>query len=347
LVAVLALALLLNAGPAVAQSAGLQIRVLAGEDAVNVIQQKTAVTPVVEVRDRNGLPVPGATVTFSIYGANLASFPGAVTTFSVVTDAVGQATAAAISPMNAGTFAIRVQAAFQGQSASVTLAQTNVLTAANAAAASAPTTQAVPIGGSGVSGKALGVIGAVAAGGGVLVATQVGGSDNTSPVTVAAPGVTARTIRLTGSFTATLVHHITFPEGGSPCTIDHAVRVDLTADLTLVADNVTATTFRASETDTAVGGTCGFTETPTNSSIATGPMSGPVSALSFRFARSLTQSPVTGATQVADTSHEFSGTYDGTALSGIYSFERKNSQTGPGAYRHESAGRMTLPVTLR
>jgi hypothetical protein len=37
----------------------LRIVVIEGEDAVNVIQQKTAVAPVIEVRDRNNLPVPG------------------------------------------------------------------------------------------------------------------------------------------------------------------------------------------------------------------------------------------------------------------------------------------------
>ncbi len=47
-----------------AQSAGLRVVVIEGEDAVNIIQQKTAVRQVVEVRDRNNLPVPGAIVTF-------------------------------------------------------------------------------------------------------------------------------------------------------------------------------------------------------------------------------------------------------------------------------------------
>ncbi|MEX2270277.1 MAG: hypothetical protein WD690_02310, partial [Vicinamibacterales bacterium] len=53
----------------------LRIVVIEGEDAVNVIQQKTAVAPVVEVRDQNGLPVPGAVVRFTIGGGN-ASFTG-------------------------------------------------------------------------------------------------------------------------------------------------------------------------------------------------------------------------------------------------------------------------------
>ena len=52
----LLLAALLALG-ALPPASGLKIVVLAGEDAVNVIQKKTAVAPVVEVRDRNDLGV--------------------------------------------------------------------------------------------------------------------------------------------------------------------------------------------------------------------------------------------------------------------------------------------------
>ena len=51
-----------------AQPGGLRIVVIEGEDAVNIIQQKTAVRPIVEVRDRNDLPVAGASVLFTIGG---------------------------------------------------------------------------------------------------------------------------------------------------------------------------------------------------------------------------------------------------------------------------------------
>jgi len=75
----LALAL---AGASAAQTAtkpaGLRIVVIAGEDAVNVIQQKTAVAPMVEVRDRNDQPVAGAVVRFAIDGGR-ATFGGAKT----------------------------------------------------------------------------------------------------------------------------------------------------------------------------------------------------------------------------------------------------------------------------
>ena len=60
---------------ALAQGAGLKIVVIAGEDAVNIIQQRTAVAPIVEVRDRNDLPVAGVAVVFAIRGGG-ASFAG-------------------------------------------------------------------------------------------------------------------------------------------------------------------------------------------------------------------------------------------------------------------------------
>ena len=69
----------------------LKIVVIAGEGAVNIIQQKTAVAPIVEIRDRNNLPVSGATVTFSVGGSG-ATF-GTGSTLTVVTNAAGQATA--------------------------------------------------------------------------------------------------------------------------------------------------------------------------------------------------------------------------------------------------------------
>ena len=44
----------------------LKIVILEGEGAVNIIQQKTATAPVIEVRDQNDLPVAGAAVRFGI-----------------------------------------------------------------------------------------------------------------------------------------------------------------------------------------------------------------------------------------------------------------------------------------
>ena len=115
------------------QNAGLKIVVISGEGGVNIIQQKTAVAPVIEVRDRNNLPVAGASVTFSMSGGG-ATFGGA-STMTVTTNTVGQATAASLTPTTSGAIHINVAAAFQGQSATAAITQTNVMTAAQAASA--------------------------------------------------------------------------------------------------------------------------------------------------------------------------------------------------------------------
>lgn len=59
------------------QPGGLKIVVIEGEGAVNIIQQKTAVSPLVEVRDRNNNPVSGAVVTFTIQSGNRRRSPAA------------------------------------------------------------------------------------------------------------------------------------------------------------------------------------------------------------------------------------------------------------------------------
>ena len=74
-----------------AQAATLRIVVIAGEDAVNIVQQKTAVAPIVEVRDRNDQPVAGAVVTFTIRG-RAATFARGARTLTVTTNSGGQAT---------------------------------------------------------------------------------------------------------------------------------------------------------------------------------------------------------------------------------------------------------------
>lgn len=170
-------------GTAAAQ-AGLKIVVIAGEDAVNVIQQRTAVAPVVEVRDRNDLPVAGVPVTFTIGGSG-ASFGGGVSTLTVTTNALGQATASGLSPTASGAIRVTASAMLQGQTATATIAQTNVMTAAQAAAAGGGSSSTAAGagtaagGGGGISAMTIGIIGA-AVGGGAIVATQTslfGGGD--------------------------------------------------------------------------------------------------------------------------------------------------------------------------
>lgn len=180
-------ALVLTVSAAAAQpSAPFRIVVLAGEDSVNVIQQKTAVAPLVEVRDRNNNPVSGAVVTFAVQGGKSAAFQGGVSTITVATNAAGQAAATGLTPLTAGAVNISVEAAIQGQVVSAAISQVNVMTVAEAAAAAGGAGGAGSSGasaggaaggtGGGLSGTTLGIIGGVAAAGAVA-GTQVLGGD--------------------------------------------------------------------------------------------------------------------------------------------------------------------------
>lgn len=113
---------------AAAQTPAITIFVIEGEDAVNIIQQKSAVAPAVEVRDRNDQPVAGAVVSFAIRGGR-APFGGA-RTLAVTTDIAGRALAAGLAPTASGgaivgRFTMTWRSALNASSgtASVTLAR--------------------------------------------------------------------------------------------------------------------------------------------------------------------------------------------------------------------------------
>jgi hypothetical protein len=169
-----------------AQAGALRIVVIEGEDAVNIVEQKTAVAPVVEVRDRNNQPVAGAVVRFAI-NQGRGTFAGA-RTLSVTTNAAGRAMATGLTPTGGGALQIGASATFQGQTVVATITQTNVMTAAEAAAAGASGTGAssgassasggaAGGGGGGVSGTTIGVVSGAVAGGALAASTALGGGD--------------------------------------------------------------------------------------------------------------------------------------------------------------------------
>ncbi len=214
--------------------AALRIVVLAGEGAVNIIQQKTAVRPLVEVRDRNNLPVAGATVTFTIGGGQPAAFAGGAQTLTVTTNAAGQAAAGGLIAFGSGAFQIQVQAAHQGQIATAAISQTNVATAA--AAASPAGAAAGAAAGGGISGMTIGIIGAAVAGGAV-VATKAGGGNEdaattttrtneptaTAPTAPTAPTPIADRV-FTGSFSGQMiVTTTTISDFTTTCTSTRAI----------------------------------------------------------------------------------------------------------------------------
>jgi hypothetical protein len=142
-------------------SDGLHIVVIDGEDGVNIIKKKTAVKPVVEVRDKNNLPVGGVVVIFSSPSDGPSvTFINGSRSISVVTDASGRATTDTMKPLNEGKFQINVQASYQSQTASTVISMTNLLKVV--AGGSAPASAGASAGG-GISGMTIGIIVGVAA----------------------------------------------------------------------------------------------------------------------------------------------------------------------------------------
>src|SRR4051794_26271116 len=86
------LAVLLSAAVLAAEPAasGLKVVVLDGENAVNIVRDQTAVQPVIQVRDRNDVPVAGATVVFRIRGKS-ATFSNKIKLLTMPSDSEGRA----------------------------------------------------------------------------------------------------------------------------------------------------------------------------------------------------------------------------------------------------------------
>ena len=168
-----ALPLLLAASLSSPQAA-LKIVVIAGEGAVNVIEQKTAVAPVVEVRDRNDQPVAGALVMFIVRQGRGATLSGGSSTLRVTTDQAGRAVATGFTPTGPGSIVIEVSATYQGLAATATIAQQTVATAAQAASAAAGASAG---GGGGFPITQVAIIGGAAAAGGAVYVTKYAKKD--------------------------------------------------------------------------------------------------------------------------------------------------------------------------
>ena len=304
----------------------LRIVVIEGEDAVNVIQQKTAVAPLVEVRDRNDQPVAGAIVTFSVRGTNLASFGGSQT-LTVTTNAAGRAAAAAFNPVSSGAVQIQVQAAFQGQTAVAAIAQTNVMTAAEAAAAAASAPGGAGAGsaggaaggsGGGLSGTTIGIIGAAAAGGAVA-ATQLGGesSSNSNSQTPAAT-------TYSGPYGMTFVMTVTNNDGSNPCThvtgYNGTLRMTVNDQGGVVTGNATMEGTKAAVGPTTCGGQ------PVNGVFFSGsesdlPITGNPGAVTFRRERTgVTENNIAVSETVS-----FNGAIGGNTITGTLTVARREA----------------------
>jgi len=323
----------------------LRVVVLEGEDAVNIVQQKTAVRPLVEVRDRNNVPVAGATVTFTIGGGQPAAFAGGVQTLTVTTNAAGQAAATGFNVLGPGAIQVQVQAAYQGQLATAAISQTNFATAAAASqagaggsgASGATSGGAAGGGGGGLSGTTLGIVGA-AVGAGAVAATQVtGGGDGDDD--------DGGFVTYRGSFSGPFVF-TNVGTGGpvSPSTCVFTRAMSGTIRIELRPDHTSGPAYvEGSQTDQSVTGTQGCslgTQVTTFTTPDTTATGGP-SALTF----SSTRGSASQTTRVA-----FNGSHSGTTITGSLTVEMtsQTTSTSPaGVTSFTGSGTATLPVTLQ
>lgn len=148
----------------------LKIVVLQGDNATNDVKSRTAVEPVVEVRDQQDFPVRNATVTFQLpsFGPS-GFFPDQNLTFKTITNAQGQAAATGLVPNSeAGRFTIKVTAMADDRIVSISIQQRN---ASDAAAAQAKSKSRV--------WKIVAIAGGLAATGGIALSRR--GSSNSTP----------------------------------------------------------------------------------------------------------------------------------------------------------------------
>ncbi|MFN7916922.1 MAG: hypothetical protein U0Q55_16380 [Vicinamibacterales bacterium] len=334
----------------------LKIVVIEGEDAVNVIQQRTAVSPIVEVRDRNDQPVSGAVVTFAIRSGR-ATFGGA-RSLTVSTNAAGRATASGLTPTGGGSLQIGATASFQGQTAVATIVQTNVLTSAAGAAGAgvaaagagagggtgAGAAASGAAGGGGLSATTLVVSGAAAVGGGLAAAKALGGDGCTN----CGPGTGIYTGTASYSFVET--HNssgLTTAPGNvnGTCTFTVSVALAMRADLSANDSGVVVTGhFETTRSETLVAQSCQGTVRP-NSTV--GPQidtvdGQPLSAL--RYQRSDSGVPATiGGNQTYTTS--FSGAAAGTTITGTFTYAMQLSSIQAGVQASTPATSTFITLT--
>ena len=194
---ILAIALCVSS-VSLAQDTGLQLRVLIGHGGLNVISEKTAVSPVLQLVDGNGKPVPGAKVTFRAptTGPSVTFYRGS-RLLTMTTDDDGEVRIVGILP-NAivGSFQIEIEARIGEQVARTAITQSNVSVAPAATSSTVGTVAGVSAGkAAGISLPVIVAIGAAAAVG-VVVAVAKGGGSNGGGGGPSVPPVPRLTIRI-------------------------------------------------------------------------------------------------------------------------------------------------------
>src|SRR5262245_25627065 len=169
----------------VQQSGDIKIVVVEGEGAVNNIRSRAATQPVVEVRDEQDKPIPGAEVVFQLPAAGPGgTFNGWMRTQTVRTNEQGRAGTSGLAPNDEeGRFNIKVTATHGTKSNSLVIAQSNGRNGTGGAQAKSRRGM----------WTVLAVVGGAALIGGIVAATRNGDSaaaPTTVPVTVSAGPVT-------------------------------------------------------------------------------------------------------------------------------------------------------------
>jgi PKD repeat protein len=116
----------------------LKVIVVDGDEAANIVAERLAAEPVIEVRDKDDRRVPGAVVRFVIRKTRdrlLASFGNGQAEVRTLTDYAGRASVNAVSPIEPGSFQIDVEASYRGQTGKAVIRQTNFPTTADAKSA--------------------------------------------------------------------------------------------------------------------------------------------------------------------------------------------------------------------
>ena len=320
----------------VASQAPLKIVVIAGEGAVNIIQQKTAVAPIVEVRDRNDQPVAGAVVRFAIQGGR-GSFNGA-RVLSLTTDVAGRAAATGLTPTASGALQISASAAFQGQTAVVAIAQTNVMTAAEAAAVAAGGATssgggaagaggAAGGGGGGLSATTIAIIGGAAAGGAIAVKAVTDGSGN---------GTT-----YTGTYSGQIIMATTTPG----CTFVETLTGKVTIQLDDTATTVSGTA-DVEEKSSVTSSTCGNVGNSADDRVKGAAVTGTAAAFSFtNRATNTFQGP--GGLQGRLKTISFTGALNGSEVTGTLVTTDENFASATPSGTPTVRGSSSIPITLR
>ena len=325
---------LTDPAPQAAKAAALKIVVLEGEGAVNIIQQKTAVAPVIEVRDRNDQPVAGAVVRFAIQKGR-ATFNGA-RTLSVTTDAAGRATATGLAATSRGAVQITVSAAFQGQTAAATIAQTAVMTTAEASSIAAGTGSVSAGGGGGLSHTALaGIIGGAGAG----IAGAV----------IASKKLSAGSRTFTGPFTGQNVVTRTTTGGGiigtNTCVSTQSITGMLTIQLEERDDGTVAGNGSTTGTRTQIAVTCNAAPLSVSFNFG-GPVSGTVGNITLAV-ESVSARTTPEQTVDSTLTLGFTGSLNSGVITGTLSFTETFRDLSSSGSIGTGSGSTTFAVTLR